>query len=101
MLNSVSTVSGKVSLVLYCDAAYLENSEGIMEITKDTKVYDILEKYGDIADVMETFGVRRVGPFSLRRVITRFISVERAARIHKVPLDDMLSSLKKATEKAT
>ena len=27
------------------------------EITKDTKVSDILREYGDIADVMELFGV--------------------------------------------
>ena len=30
-----------------------------MEITKDTRVSDILEEYGDIADVMEVFGVKR------------------------------------------
>ena len=69
-----------------------------MEITKDTRVYDILNEHGDIADVMEVFGVKRVGPFSLRRVITRFISVERAAQIHKVPLEEMLANLKKAIE---
>lgn len=69
-----------------------------MEITKDTKVYDILEEYGDIADVMEVFGVKRVGTYSLRRVITRFLTVERAAKIHKVPLDEMLSHLEKATQ---
>ena len=68
-----------------------------MDITKDTRVSDILEEYGDIADVMEAFGLKRVGPYSLRRVITKFISVERAARIHKVPLDDMLDNLRKAT----
>ena len=68
-----------------------------MDITKDTRVSDILEEYGDVADVMEAFGLKRVGPYSLRRVITKFISVERAARIHKVPLDDMLDNLRKAT----
>ena len=30
-----------------------------MEITKDTRVSEILEKYGDIADVMKIFGVNR------------------------------------------
>ena len=71
-----------------------------MKITKDTKVYDILKEYGDIADVMEVFGIKRVGPFSLRKVITRLITVQQAARIHKVPLDDMLTNLEKATAKA-
>lgn len=69
-----------------------------MTITKDTKVYDILEAYGDIADVMEVFGVKRVGTYSLRRVITRFLTVERAAKIHKVSLDEMLLHLEKATQ---
>ena len=31
-----------------------------MTITKDTRVADILEQYGDIADVMEVFGIERV-----------------------------------------
>ena len=68
-----------------------------MDITKTTKVFDILQEYGDIADVMEVFGLKRVGPFSLRRLITRFIDVEKAAQIHKVPLEIMLENLKKAT----
>ncbi len=69
-----------------------------MEITKDTKVYDILEEYGDIADVMEAFGVKRVGRFSARRVITRALTVEWAARVHRVPLDEFLGILNKAVE---
>ena len=69
-----------------------------MEITKDTKVHDILVKYGDIADVMEVFGLKRVGNYSLRWVITRFLTVERAARIHKVPLEEMLANLRQATK---
>ena len=32
-----------------------------MQITKDTRVSDILLVYGDIAEVMEVFGVKRVG----------------------------------------
>lgn len=66
------------------------------EITKDTKVYDILREYGDIADVMEAFGIQRVGRYSVRMLIARAISVETAARIHKVPLDEFLSILNRA-----
>ena len=33
----------------------------LMEITKDTRVSDILTEYGDIADVMEIFGVHGSG----------------------------------------
>jgi len=64
-----------------------------MEITKDTKVSEILREYGDIADVMEVFGVKRVARYSFRSFITRAITVERAAKIHHVPLDEFLDIL--------
>ncbi|HVK83241.1 MAG TPA: DUF1858 domain-containing protein [Kofleriaceae bacterium] len=67
-----------------------------MEITKDTKVADILTRYGDIADVMEALGVKRIGRFSIRKVITKLITVERAARIHRIPLDELLDKLRTA-----
>ncbi len=67
-----------------------------MEITKDTKVSNILKEYGDIADVMEVFGVKRVGKYSVRRLLTKALTVERAARVHKVPLDEFLDKLQKA-----
>lgn len=69
-----------------------------MVITKDTRVSHIIETYGDIADVMEVFGVKRVGRFSIRRIITKFLTVEIAAKIHKEPLDGFLKKLQKAVE---
>lgn len=69
-----------------------------MEITKDTKVSAILQEYGDIADVMEVFGVKRVGRYSLRRMITKALTVETAARVHRVPLDEFLETLQKAVQ---
>jgi virulence-associated protein VapD len=68
----------------------------IMEITKETKVSAILQEYGDIADVMELFGIKRVGRYSLRRMITKAITVETAARVHRLPLDEFLETLNKA-----
>ena len=67
-----------------------------MEITKSTRVADILKEYGDIADVMEVFGVKRVGRYSFRRMLTKVITVETAARVHRVPLDEFLVILKQA-----
>ncbi len=69
-----------------------------MEITKDTRVFEILKEYGDIADVMEVFGVKRVGRYSIRRIITRFLTVKRAAFVHRIPLDEFLKMLHKAVE---
>jgi len=67
-----------------------------MEITKDTRVADILKEYGDIADVMEVFGIKRVGRYSVRALAARAVTVEWAARIHRVPLDEFLEILHKA-----
>ncbi len=67
-----------------------------MEITKDTKVSAILQEYGDIADVMEIFGVKRVAGYSMRRMLTKAITVEWAARVHRVPLDEFLATVRTA-----
>lgn len=69
-----------------------------MEITKETKVSAILQEYGDIADVMEVFGIKRVGRYSFRRVITKALTVERAAKIHKVPVDEFVETLNRAVQ---
>ena len=70
-----------------------------MQITKETRISDILLKYGDIAEVMEVFGVKRVGKYSLRMFLAKALNVEWAARIHKVPLDEFLEILHKAVAK--
>ena len=67
-----------------------------MEISKDTRVADILTEYGDIADVMQIFGVKPVGRYSVRALLTRAITVEWAARVHRVPLDEFLDILNRA-----
>ena len=67
-----------------------------MEITKDTRVSEILEKYGDIADVMKIFGVQPVSGYSIRRMLTKALTVEWAARVHRVPLDEFLEILRNA-----
>lgn len=67
-----------------------------MQITKDTRVADILGEYGDIAGVMEVFGVKRVGRYSVRRLAAKALTVEWAARIHRVPLDEFLGMLRQA-----
>ena len=72
-----------------------------MEITKDTRVADILKEYGDIAEVMEVFGVKPVGRYSLRMLVAKTLTVEWAARIHRVPLDEFLEILHQATQAKT
>lgn len=69
-----------------------------MEITKDTRISDILKEYGDIADVMELFGVKRVGRYSIRALLAGALTVEWAARIHRLPLDEFLKILREAVQ---
>ena len=70
-----------------------------MKITKDTRVSAILEEYGDIADVMEVFGIKRVGRYFLRMLAAKVVTVEWAARIHRVPLNKFLDILERAIGK--
>lgn len=69
-------------------------------ITKDTLISDILSEYGDIAEVMEAFGVKRAGGLAVRRVLGRLLTVERAAKVHRVPLDEFLPMVQRAVGQA-
>ena len=69
-----------------------------MEITKDTRVGAILDEYGDIADVMEIFSVKRVGRYSLHALLGKVLTVKAAARVHRLPLDEFLRILEKAVK---
>ena len=70
-----------------------------MQIIKDTRISEILLEYGDIAEVMEVFGIQRVGRYSLRMFFAKALTVEWAARIHGVPLDEFLAILHQAVAK--
>ncbi len=67
-----------------------------MKITKNTYVSEILKEHGDIAGLMEIFGVKRVGGYGFRKVITRLITVRTAAVVHRVPLDKFLLMIETA-----
>jgi len=69
-----------------------------MKITEKTYVSDILNEYGDIAEIMEIFGVKRVGGYGIRRLITKFITVKTAAFVHRVPLDNFIGMVESAIE---
>ncbi len=72
-----------------------------MIITPKTRVSDILNEYGDIAGVMEVFGVKRVARYSFRRMLTKALTVEMAARVHGVPVDEFIKTLNRAIEMKT
>ncbi|MDX9846372.1 MAG: DUF1858 domain-containing protein [Tenuifilaceae bacterium] len=71
----------------------------MMRIEKNTYVSEILSEYGDIADVMEIFGVKRVGGYGLRKFISKFITVKTAAFVHRVPLNKFIQMVENAINK--
>lgn len=48
---------------------------------------------------MEVFGIKRVGRYSLRILAAKAVTVEWAARIHRVPLNEFLDILERAIGK--
>ena len=48
--------------------------------------------YGHLLDA----GIKRVSGFSVRKFITKALTVERAAKIHRVPLEEFLTTLRTA-----
>jgi hypothetical protein len=71
-------------------------SNSPLRIDKDTRISDILDEYGDIAEVMEVFGVKRAGGLAVRKVLGKLLTVERAAVVHRVPLDEFLPMVREA-----
>ena len=70
-----------------------------MKITEKTYVSKILKEHGDIAEIMEIFGVKRAGSWGIRKLITHFITVKSAAKFHKVPLDKFMAMVQSAIDK--
>jgi virulence-associated protein VapD len=70
-----------------------------MKISKKTYVSDILKEYGDIAEIMELFGVKRVGGYGFRKFLTRFITVKTAAFVHRVPVDNFIKMVEAAIKR--
>ena len=67
-----------------------------MKITAKTMVSEIIKEHGDIAEVMEIFGVKKVGGYGFRKYLTKIINVRVAAFVHRVPLNAFIRMLEKA-----
>ncbi|MFT4599373.1 MAG: hypothetical protein ACJAR8_001885 [Bacteroidia bacterium] len=71
-----------------------------MNITEKTYVLDILKEHGDIAGIMEIFGVKRVGRFGFRKFLTPFITVKNPAIMHILPLEKFPQMVQTAVAKS-
>ena len=72
--------------------------DGPLQVTAETRIGDVPARYGDIADVMESLGVKRVGRFDVRRLVGKILTVRWAAKAHGLPLDEMVRRLQTAID---
>lgn len=78
----------------------MTNNHATLHVTAETKIADVLSRYGDIASIMETLGVKRVAGFDVRRLLGKLITVKWAARVHGLPVDEMVGRLQSAIDQA-
>jgi hypothetical protein len=69
-----------------------------MKIAANTYVSQILKEHGDIAEIMEIFGVKRVGNFGFRKLLTKIITIRIAAFVHRVPLQNFIGMVQTAID---
>lgn len=74
----------------------MHKKEGPLVVTPDTKIGAVLSRYGDIAEVMESFGVKRVGRYNFRRLVGKVLRVRHAAKLHKLETSEMVRVLQEA-----
>lgn len=74
----------------------MSREHAALVVTPETRISEVLDRYGDIADVMESLGVERVGRYDLRRLVGRLLTVRRAAGIHGLPVDELVARLQTA-----
>lgn len=71
----------------------------MMRITADAKVADVIREQPETVNVFLSYGCPDMrGGFY--RMMSRIMSVRSAARIHRLPLDELLSDLNHAAERA-
>ena len=69
-------------------------------ITAKTYISEIFERYGELSEVMSALGLTPVGSVSLRRQLTKFLTVERAAGVQRIPVERLLALLHVAVAQA-
>ena len=59
-------------------------------ITKETRIFDALQIHPEIANVFENFGMGCIGCMGVMME-----TIENGAKMHNIPLDELLSALNK------
>jgi uncharacterized protein involved in response to NO len=70
-----------------------EQKEGLREITKDVKIYDVINQYPETLDVFLEFGFKQLSNPVARKTVAKVFTIEQATKIHPVEIDDLLKAL--------
>ncbi|NUO09553.1 MAG: DUF1858 domain-containing protein [Candidatus Brocadia sp.] len=81
-MNATQEIKGKVA-----------ESEKLTEVTKDTKVFDVVDQYPDTLQIFLDFGFSQMANPVMRKTMGRVASIEMATKMHNVDMDKFLSAL--------
>ena len=65
----------------------------LLEVTKDTKVFDIVDAYPETLQVFIDFGFSQMANPVMRNTMGRVASIEMATRMHNVDMDKFIKAL--------
>ncbi len=71
----------------------------ISEITKETKIFDVVDQYPETLEVFLQFGFKQLSNPVARRTIAKMFTVEQATKIHPVQIEDLLKALNERIKK--
>lgn len=69
------------------------------KITKETKIFDVVDQYPETLDVFLNFGFKQLSNPVARRTIAKMFTVQQATKIHPVQIDDLLKALNERIKK--
>lgn len=65
----------------------------LTEVTKDTKVFDVVDQYPDTLQIFLDFGFSQMANPVMRKTMGRVASIEMATKMHNVDIDKFLKAL--------
>ncbi len=70
-----------------------EQKERLSEITKDTKISDVVEQYPETIDVFSEFGFKQILNPVARKTVAKMFTIKQATKMHPVEIDELLKAL--------
>ena len=71
----------------------LSVTKKLTEITKDTKVFDIVDQYPDTLQIFLDFGFSQMANPVMRNTMGRVATIDMATKMHNVDIDKFLQAL--------